>query len=117
VYLYSLFNLDATWEEVVNTTLRRFYFREREPLPIVQPAGWGPGPVWTHAENLALQGFGPGIFKPLASRYRDRAISAHTLNLMKRNYCCLYGTSEIAILHCEHMSLYFVLYLTLISVV
>ena len=24
----------------------------KDPLPIVQEAGWAPGPVWTGAENL-----------------------------------------------------------------
>jgi hypothetical protein len=24
----------------------------KEPVPIVQEAGWAPGPVWTGAENL-----------------------------------------------------------------
>jgi hypothetical protein len=27
--------------------------REREPAPIVQEAGWAPGPVWAGAEKLA----------------------------------------------------------------
>jgi hypothetical protein len=27
-----------------------------EPVPIVQEAGWAPGPVWTGAENLAPSG-------------------------------------------------------------
>jgi hypothetical protein len=27
--------------------------REREPVPIVQEAGWAAGLVWTGAENLA----------------------------------------------------------------
>ena len=31
----------------------------KEPLPIVQEAGWAPGPVWTGAENLAPPGFDP----------------------------------------------------------
>ena len=31
----------------------------KEPVPIVQEAGWAPGPVWTGAENLALTGFDP----------------------------------------------------------
>ena len=26
------------------------------PVPIVQKAGWAPGPVWTDAENLAATG-------------------------------------------------------------
>ena len=28
----------------------------KEPVPIVQEAGWAPGPVWTGAENLAHTG-------------------------------------------------------------
>jgi hypothetical protein len=27
--------------------------RERDPVPIVQEAGWAPWPVWTGAKNLA----------------------------------------------------------------
>jgi hypothetical protein len=27
-----------------------------DPVPIVQEAGWAPGPVWTGAENLAPTG-------------------------------------------------------------
>jgi hypothetical protein len=32
------------------------YPRERDPVPIVQEAGWAPGPVLTVAENLARTG-------------------------------------------------------------
>ena len=28
----------------------------KNPIPIVQEAGWAPGPVWTGAENLASTG-------------------------------------------------------------
>jgi hypothetical protein len=28
----------------------------KDPVPIVQEAGWAPGPVWTCAENLTLTG-------------------------------------------------------------
>jgi len=28
----------------------------KDPIPIVQDAGWVPGPVWTGAENLAPTG-------------------------------------------------------------
>ena len=41
---------------LVNTTSRPLYPRERNPVPIVQDAGWTPGPVWTRAENLAPTG-------------------------------------------------------------
>ena len=33
---------------------------EKDPVPIVQEAGWAPGPVGTGAENLAS----PGIRSP-----------------------------------------------------
>ena len=44
--------------------------RER-PVPIVQEAGWAPGPVWTGAENLAPLGLDPRTVQPVASRYTD----------------------------------------------
>jgi len=28
----------------------------KDPIPIVQEAGWAPGPVWTGAENLTPTG-------------------------------------------------------------
>jgi hypothetical protein len=33
--------------------LRPLFTLEKDPVPIVQEAGWAPGPVWTEAENLA----------------------------------------------------------------
>ena len=32
------------------------FIPEKDPVPIVQEAGWVPGPVWTAAENLASTG-------------------------------------------------------------
>ena len=29
---------------------------EKDPVPVVQEAGWAPGPVWTSAENLTPTG-------------------------------------------------------------
>ena len=41
----------------------------KDPVPIVQKAGWAPGPVWTGAENLAHPpGFDPRTVRPVASR-------------------------------------------------
>jgi hypothetical protein len=48
----------------------------KDPVPIVQEAGWAPGPVWISAENLAPPGFDPRTFQPVASRYTDYAIPA-----------------------------------------
>jgi hypothetical protein len=46
------------------------------PVPIVQEAGWALELVWIGAENLALPGFDPRTFQPIASRYTDYAIPA-----------------------------------------
>ena len=50
----------------------------KDPVPIVQEAGWTPGPVWTGAENLAPPppGFDPRTVQPVVSRYTDWAIAA-----------------------------------------
>ena len=45
----------------------------KDPVPIVQEAGWAPGPVWTGAENLAPTGFNPRTVQPVASRYTNWA--------------------------------------------
>ena len=46
----------------------------KDPVPIVQEAGWAPGPVWTGAENLTpTLGFDPRTIQPVASRYTDYA--------------------------------------------
>jgi len=37
---------------------RPFFTPGKEPVPIVQEAGWAQGPVWTVPENLATIGFG-----------------------------------------------------------
>ena len=41
----------------------------KDPVPIVQEAGWAPRPVWTNAENLA----------PTGIRYPDRPVCRESL--------------------------------------
>ena len=40
----------------VSVTPRSLFTPGKDPVPIVQEAGWAPGPVWTGAENLAPTG-------------------------------------------------------------
>ena len=40
----------------VSVTLRPLITPGKDPEPIIQRAGWDPGPVWTGAENLAPSG-------------------------------------------------------------
>jgi hypothetical protein len=44
-----------------------------DPVPIVQKAGWAPGPVWTGAENLASLEFDPRTVQPVGSHYTNYA--------------------------------------------
>jgi hypothetical protein len=44
----------------------------KDPVPIVQEAGWAAGPAWTGAENLASTRVRSTV-QPIASRYTDWA--------------------------------------------
>ena len=48
---------------------RPLFTTGKDPVPIVQEAGWAPGPVWTGAENLAPSGI----------RSRDRLACSQSL--------------------------------------
>ena len=65
---HSFFNLSAKWGWVVKATPRRFIPR-KDPVPIVQEAGWAAAPVWTDAENLA----------PTGIRSPDRPVRSESL--------------------------------------
>ena len=38
---------------MVSVTPRPLFTPGKDPIPIIQEAGWGPGPFWTGEENLA----------------------------------------------------------------
>jgi hypothetical protein len=50
-----LFNLSAGKGGVVNAMPRMLYPYEKDPIPIVQEAGWAPWTVRMGAENLTAQ--------------------------------------------------------------
>ena len=62
----------------VSVTPRPLFTPGKDPVPIVQEAGWAPGLVWTGAENLSPPGFDPQTVQPIAIRYTDCYL-AHTL--------------------------------------
>jgi hypothetical protein len=41
---------------LVSVTPWPYFTPRKDPVPIVQEAGWAPGPVWTGVENLAPMG-------------------------------------------------------------
>jgi len=67
---------------------RSLYPWERDTVPIVQEAGWAPGPVWTGAENLASTGIRspdrPARSQPLYRlRYPDPQIVLVCLRIIQ----------------------------------
>ena len=70
IYLYSFFNLGARWGGWSTPRHGRFT-PGKDPVPIVQEAGWSPGPVWTDTENRAPTEFDPRTVQPVASRHTD----------------------------------------------
>ena len=68
---------------------------EIDPIPIVQEAGWIPGPVWTGAVKSFPPGFDPRTFQTVAFRYFDSAFQAQcsTNDGMEK---CMKDLEEIA---------------------
>jgi hypothetical protein len=62
----------------VSVTPRPLFTPGKEPVPIVQEAGWASGPVWTSAENLG----------PTGIRSPDRP--ARSQSLYRLSFCALY---------------------------
>jgi hypothetical protein len=54
---------------VISTPCR--FISGNDAIPILQDAGWAPGPVWTGAENLAHTGF-RSLDRPAGSESRHR---------------------------------------------
>jgi len=64
---------------VVSSTPRPHFTPGKDPVPIVQEAGWAPGPLRTCAENFAPPpGFDPWTVQSVASRYTDWATPARS---------------------------------------
>ena len=43
----------------------------KDPVPVIQEAGWASGPVWMGVENLAPPGFDPRTVQPVTSCYTN----------------------------------------------
>ena len=56
---------------VVNAPPRALFTPRKDPVPLVQEAGWAPGPDWKGAENLDPTEFDPRTVQPVTqSLYR-----------------------------------------------
>jgi hypothetical protein len=78
---------------VVSSTPRPYSTPGKDTVPIVQEAGWAPGPVWTGAENLAPHRDSiPGPDRPARSQSLYRlSYPAHLCRMWyiksKREFC------------------------------
>jgi hypothetical protein len=50
------------------------YCRERDPVPILQEAGWASVPIWMGPENIDSTGLEHQTVQPVAIHYNDYAI-------------------------------------------
>ena len=57
---------------VVNSTPRPHFAPGKDTVPILQKAGWAPGPVWTGGKSRPI-GIRSQTVQPLVSRYTDWA--------------------------------------------
>ena len=72
VQTYTFFNLGDRWGWVVNATPRPLYPRERDPVAVVQEAGWVPGAGLNgRGKSRPPLGLDPRTVQPVASRYTD----------------------------------------------
>ena len=60
-------------ERVVSSTPRPHLTPRKDTVPILQEAGWAPGPVWTGAEYLVPTGIRSQTVQPVVNRYADWA--------------------------------------------
>jgi hypothetical protein len=78
----STLSLTSALEEgwMVNATPWPLYPLERDPVPVLQEAGWPMGPVWTGAENIAPTGF-RNLDRPARSvvGYTDYVVDGNVL--------------------------------------
>ena len=55
---------------VVSRTPQPHFTPGKDPVPILQEAGWAPGPVW-RVKNLVTTGILSRTVQPVVSRYTD----------------------------------------------
>ena len=68
---------------MVSVTPWLLFTARKDLVPIVQKAGWAPGPVWTDVENLTLTGIQtPDHPAPSQSLYRLRYLAHYLLDIM-----------------------------------
>ena len=77
---------------VISSTPRPHFTPGKDPVPILQEAGWAPGPVWTGGKSRPHRDLIPDRPARSQSLYR-LSYPAHTLSRYRRNSCVFYCIS------------------------
>jgi hypothetical protein len=85
---------------VVSRTPRPHFTPGKNPVPILQEAGWAPGPVWTGAENLVTTG--------IRSPDRPARSSVAIPTELSGPYTCIYIYILHYLLHVKYILLYII---------
>jgi hypothetical protein len=100
VYLYSFMTNSARRGWWVSGKARPLFTPRKDPIPIVQEAGWAPGPVWTGAENLVPTGIrSPDRPARSQSLYRLRSpahLRKKASTLMRFCRACLFSDLNVS---------------------
>ena len=70
----------------------------KDPVPIVQEAGWAPGPVYIGGENIAPPGFYPRTVQPVGSHYANWATRpCFDVHFIKGTWLASYRIYEVSL--------------------
>ena len=72
---------------MVSSTPRPHFTPGKDPVPILQEAGWAPGPVWTGGKISSPPGFNPGPSSLQLVAYITHIISVFILHQL---YVCVH---------------------------
>ena len=67
----------------------------KDPVPIVQEAGWAPGPVWTSAENLTPTGIRSPDSPARSQLLYQLRYPAYSNTYIKQNYNLLFVVTSM----------------------
>ena len=95
---------------MISSTPRPHFTPGKDPLPILQEAGWAPGPVWTSAENLVPTRIRSRTVQPVVSLYRLSypALFCAVPYLIALRFCFLFSSYATCVFNIIFM--FFVLY-------
>ena len=96
---------------VVSSTPQPHFTPGEDPIPIVEEAGWAPGPAWTGRKSRPHWDYDPRTVQPVAQSLYRLSYPAHTSTRCENKTKGITSRCNIRIsLHFAHKSLFVCLY-------